>query len=106
MKKIDFKGIKPGHMSNYVLLLSRHYVPESRTYKTLAFYGAEEGFDIIGGADEDIRVTTTIRLDKVQVVASVAEKEFKYGYGSNNARRLHGLKANRRVKRRDKRRVK
>lgn len=106
MGKIDFKGIKPGHTSNYVLLLSTHYVPESRTYKTLAFYGAEEGFDIAGGADKDLRVTTTIRLDKVQVVASVAEKEFKYGYGSNNARRLHGLKANRRVKRRKKRRVK
>ena len=105
MEKIDFKGIKPGHMSNHVLLLSKHYVPESRTYKTLAFYGADEGMDIIGGADEDMRVTTTIRLDKVQVVASVAEKEFKYGYGTNNARRLHGLKANRRVKRRDKRRV-
>ena len=105
METIDFKGIKPGYVGNYVLLLSRHYVPESRAYKTLALYGAEEGFDVIGGADEDMRVTTTIRLDKVQVVASVAEKEFKYGYGTNNARRLHGLKANRRVKRRDKRRV-
>ena len=106
MARIELGSIKPGHMGRYVLLLSRHYVPESRTYKTLAFYGADEGMDIIGGADEDIRVTTTIRLDKVQVVASVAEKEFKYGYGTNNARRLHGLKANRRVKRRDKRRVK
>lgn len=105
MAKIELGSIKPGRMGHYVLLLSSHYVPESRTYKTLAFYGAQEGLDIVGGTDEDIRVTTTIRLDKVQVVASVAEKEFKYGYGTNNARRLHGLKANRRVKRRDKRRV-
>ena len=105
MEKIDFKGIKPGHMSNHVLLLSKHYVPESGAYKTLAFYGWDEGIDIEGSIHAQPYLTARIRLDKVQVVASVAEKEFKYGYGTNNARRLHGLKANRRVKRRDKRRV-
>ena len=118
MEKIDFKGIEPGNMCNIVTLLVK-FRTETKGhkigYKTMAFCGWDEGISIEGGIHAQPYLTARItqpyltariRLDKVQVVASVAEKEFKYGYGSNNVRRLHGLKANRRVKRRDKRRVK
>ena len=103
-----YDGIEPGNMCNIVTLLVKFRAEtkgHKSGYKTIAFCGWDEGISIEGGIHAQPYLTARIRLDKVQVVASVAEKEFKYGYGTNNARRLHGLKANRRVKRRDKRRV-
>ena len=103
-----YDGIEPGNMCNSVTLLVKFGTEtkgHKRGYKTIAFCGWDEGIDIEGDIHEQPYLTARIRLNDVRVVASVAEKEFKYGYGTNNARRLHGLKANRRVKRRDKRRV-